>query len=109
MTGTHVHEPSSCENYAEDYADSLGVGDGVGSSDKLHLGSDSCSVNRAIASDSCWAGSASDSVSNSSSSTSLNGAGMTEISRGYLLAVKLWHEAVATFAAASGGGAHLQK
>ena len=81
----------------------------MGSSNKLHLGTDSCSVDGAIASHSCWAGSASDSVSNSSSTASVSGASSMEVSRGYLLAVKLWHEAVATFAAASGDGAHLQK
>ena len=106
-TGTHVHEPSSCENYAEDYLDSRNDADDRGSPDSL--GVESCSVDGISATNNCLAGSAHDSVSNGSSTCSVSGASTMEVSRGYLLAVKLWHEAVARFAAASGGEAHLQK
>ncbi len=74
------------------------------SGNKLPLVIDSCPADITTVNGTNSAGSHNDSVGNG-----YGGGGSTEISRGYLLAVKLWQEAVATFAAASRNAAHTQK
>ena len=72
--------------------------------DKLPLVTDSCPADIITDDGTSSAGS-----HNTSMSGGNGGCGSTDISRGYLLAVKLWQEAVATVAAASRNAAHVQK
>ena len=97
--------PSSThETGAADGSDSNADGVVMETSGKLPLVIDSCPADIKSDAGTCSAGSHNSSVAGGN-----GGDGSTDMSRGYLLAVKLWQEAVATVAAASQNAAHVQK
>ncbi|KAA6417366.1 MAG: hypothetical protein FRX49_12695 [Trebouxia sp. A1-2] len=103
-TGSFSVPTSTYEPGAADGSDSNVDGIVIETSGKLPLVVDSCSAD--ITSD---AGTSSVSPHNISMGSGNDGGGSTDMSRGYLLAVKLWQEAVTTVAAASRNAAHGQK
>ncbi len=92
------------ETGAADGSDSNAGGGEIERTDKLPLVIDSCPADMTNGAGTCSTGS-----HNVSMGSSNGGDGSTDISRGYLMAVKLWQEAVATVAAASRTAARVQK
>ena len=92
------------ETGAADGTDSNADGVVMETSGKLPLVIDSCPADITTDAGTCSAGSHNSSVAGGN-----GGDGSTDMSRGYLLALKLWQEAVATVAAASRNAAHVQK
>ena len=103
-TGSFSVPSSTHETGAADSSDSNADGVQIEAIDKLPLVIDSCPADITNDAGICSAGSDNESIGSGN-----GGCGSTVISRGYLLAVKLWQEAVATVAAASRNAAHLQK
>ncbi|KAA6425415.1 MAG: hypothetical protein FRX49_04908 [Trebouxia sp. A1-2] len=96
-TGLASAQPSTRETGVADSSHNLSYGDGMHkiTANQQPLVGDSCSADIAIAVGTCPAGSHNESVGGQ------GGNEWTNTSPGYLLAVKLWQEAIATDAAAS--------
>jgi len=103
-TGSFSVPSSTHETGAADSSDNDIDGLQTETLDKLPLVIDSCPAD--ITTD---AGTSSAGSHNTSTGSGNDGGESTDMSRGYLLAVKLWQEAVATVAAASRNAAHVQK
>jgi len=103
-TGSANAQPSTHETGTADSSDKLSYADGVQKymADKQPLITDSCPADVTIAVGTCPAGFHNDSAGGQGVSR------LTDTSPGYLLAVKLWQEAVATDAAASRNAADVQ-
>jgi len=105
-TGSFSVPSSTHETGAADGSDSNADGIVIETSgNKLPLVIDSCPADITTDDGTCSTGSHNDSMGSGNG----GGHGSTDVSRGYLLAVKLWQEAVATVAAASRNAAHVQK
>ena len=102
-TGLLSVSPSTYETGAADGSGSNADGIVTETSDTLVI--DSCSADIKFDDGTCSTRSHNDVMGSGNG----GGDGSTDMSRGYLLAVKLWQEAVATVAAASRNAAHAQK
>ena len=105
QTGSVRAQTCTHETGATDSWHDLSLADGMQkiTADKQPLITNSCPADIAIAVGTCPEGSHNDSAGGQ------NGNEWTDTSPGYLLAVKLWQEAIATDAAASRNAADMQK